>query len=226
MGVAAWLSSSLTLPAQELGPPSPSATGQGIGNGSPEADAFFRAHARLFCLAVATEDWSLFAKWVVVVGSGPRLYQTGDLDGAAMRTSPDLTSHPQGDGGDEQIDEYTSDYDNSIHLDRKLWTNLPGGGVGFISRNLTAADAILAGALAHEVTHYDDEYTRKGGTGETPADKAAESAEEVEGADCELKILRLLLAGICVWPSELAAAAPDITARIADVTKFKTENGG
>ncbi len=205
----------LTPPARPLNP---------LGGSAKELAR--RAHFRLVCLAIQCEDWTKLYKAIGVANAirDGRIYKRGlkrRIPGGATgaRTDPDLGSGTTGDGS------WTSSPGNNIATDQASW------GVGLNTGNATfgaagvgaTGEATLAGALAHEHTHEDDEYDFKDGKPKTPADAKKLACEEVKGAACEIKILKAFKSGKCLTAAELAAAKPVLCKRIKDLEEFKKD---
>lgn len=182
---------------------------------------FERGMQKLFCVAFECEDWALMFKWLAAVGSAQRRRfgkkrMGGNGPGAV--TLSDTTDEPT--AGEEPATEvWMADGNNVIMFNQDLI-----GGDRFINPDQAASDAIMAGAIAHEMTHTDDEYEFKGGKPATPADAKKLACEEVKGAECELKVLNAIKAGKCITPAELARIKKALCDRIKQMKNFRDAN--
>ena len=90
-----------------------------------------------------------------------------------------------------------SDFNNSTVVNTDHTCSLPDGGLGYMGSGTgDVAAALLAAVLAHEATHYDDEYPlpAAGPPGQpNPCAKKASLEEEASAAETEVHVLDAVL---------------------------------
>jgi hypothetical protein len=90
----------------------------------------------------------------------------------------------------------------------------------FMYTNEAASDSACASSLAHEASHQNDRYTWRDGEPASEADKKTHASEEVAAAEAEIRVLKAILAGICITPQDLAGAKESLEHRLGTVEAF------
>ncbi|MCB9891584.1 MAG: hypothetical protein H6832_17970 [Planctomycetes bacterium] len=172
---------------------------------------------KLFCVALECENWELMFKWIAGVDKAMKgrfgKRRLGAPGPGAITLSDTSNEHT---GNDPTVEEWTADPDNVVMFNQDYI-----GGNRFMNPDQNASDCLMAGAVAHEMTHCDDEYTWKNGKPATPGDAKKLACEEVKGYECELKVLEAFKAGKCLTAIELAAILKALCDRIDDVKALR-----